>query len=166
MNRFKFCILIVLFFYFNSKAQKNTVTIGGNATGIGGSVSYSIGQIDYMMISNSNGSINQGVQQPVIATPTFSKIATQKVSKDDNEQAFIYPNPSNKVIFVNMPFYNPNNSVILILSNDEGKLLSKQSICSAKTEINISQLPTSTYFVQIINQNKKMQSIKLIKTDK
>ncbi len=45
-------------------AQQGNVAAGGVATGTGGSVSYSIGQVDYLSASGSNGYINQGLQHP------------------------------------------------------------------------------------------------------
>ncbi len=47
----------------SANAQQNTVGAGGLATGTGGSVSYSIGQLDYVTASGSGGSASQGMQQ-------------------------------------------------------------------------------------------------------
>jgi hypothetical protein len=55
-----FCIVVQV------NAQQLPVTAGGNATGTGGSVSFSVGQLayEYLAASPSNYSITQGVQQP------------------------------------------------------------------------------------------------------
>ena len=45
-------------------AQENSVSVGGDITGVNGSVSFSVGQIDYTYVSGTNGNINEGVQQP------------------------------------------------------------------------------------------------------
>ncbi len=45
-------------------AQENSVSVGGDIAGVNGSVSFSVGQIDYTYISGTNGNINEGVQQP------------------------------------------------------------------------------------------------------
>jgi len=37
---------------------------GGNATGQNGRVSYSIGQVDFITVSGSGGTVTQGIQQP------------------------------------------------------------------------------------------------------
>jgi hypothetical protein len=47
--------------------QKNTVAAGGDASGSGGSLSYSIGQIDYKILSGSGGAAK-------ISSPTRSLI--------------------------------------------------------------------------------------------
>jgi hypothetical protein len=58
-------LLFIVFLLFNgfSHAQKSVNTGGGNATGSGGSMSFSIGQVFYKYYSNTSGSMNQGVQQ-------------------------------------------------------------------------------------------------------
>lgn len=47
------------------QAQETTLTAGGEATGSGGSVSYSIGQLFYMTKTGTTGSVSEGVQQPI-----------------------------------------------------------------------------------------------------
>lgn len=47
-------------------AQQNTVTAGGEAVGIGGTSSYSIGQVFYTTLSGGNASAGAGVQQTYI----------------------------------------------------------------------------------------------------
>jgi hypothetical protein len=65
---YKIVILIALLFLCTVPiamyAQDTTPASGGNATGTGGSVSYTIGQIVYTTNSGTNGSLSQGVQQP------------------------------------------------------------------------------------------------------
>jgi len=43
-------------------AQESVNVTGGNATGTGGSASYSVGQVAYTVISGTGGSAEQGVQ--------------------------------------------------------------------------------------------------------
>ncbi len=47
-------------------AQEATLASGGNATGSGGSVSYSVGQVVYTTNIGTTGSVAQGVQQAYI----------------------------------------------------------------------------------------------------
>ena len=46
-----------------TQAQESVNSTGGNATGSGGTVSYTIGQVGYTTNTGSNGSVAQGVQQ-------------------------------------------------------------------------------------------------------
>jgi hypothetical protein len=45
-------------------AQQGNVAAGGDATGTGGSISYSIGQTDYLICTSGQGIISLGLQQP------------------------------------------------------------------------------------------------------
>ncbi len=47
----------------SSKAQQGVVSAGGEATGSGGTMSFSTGQTDFMYFSSENGSIQFGLQQ-------------------------------------------------------------------------------------------------------
>ena len=53
-------------------AQTSINGAGGEATGIGGEMSFSIGEVAYTSISNSNFTITQGVQQPYISPFNYS----------------------------------------------------------------------------------------------
>jgi hypothetical protein len=56
-------------------AQQGNVSAGGDATGTGGTMSYSVGQTDYFIHSSEQGSLNFGLQQPWIYTlPTTYEI--------------------------------------------------------------------------------------------
>jgi hypothetical protein len=59
-------LLFLLFGFLIPKAhsQSAIVVAGGDATGTGGKVSYSVGQIAFTYASGTNGSVTQGVQQP------------------------------------------------------------------------------------------------------
>ncbi|MEI6575394.1 MAG: T9SS type A sorting domain-containing protein [Bacteroidota bacterium] len=45
-------------------AQQGFVATGGDASGAGGGVSYSFGQVDYLSAAGTGGSVNQGLQHP------------------------------------------------------------------------------------------------------
>ena len=46
------------------QAQTSVNATGGDASGSGGSVSYSVGQVVYTTNTGTSGSVAQGVQQP------------------------------------------------------------------------------------------------------
>ncbi|WP_228479065.1 hypothetical protein [Flavobacterium soyangense] len=59
-----FILLITIISFAKSYSQESVTASGGNATGTGGSSSYSIGQITYTSQTGSGGNITLGVQQP------------------------------------------------------------------------------------------------------
>ena len=65
-NLIKHLMILPGVLYFTSviSAQSGTITSGGDAAGSGGSVSFSIGQLDYTSISSAEGTVSQGLQHP------------------------------------------------------------------------------------------------------
>lgn len=62
-------LLLLSFFGPAIQAQNGINTSGGQASGGGGAVSYSVGQLVYHSYSGPNGSVSQGMQQPHITSP-------------------------------------------------------------------------------------------------
>jgi hypothetical protein len=58
-----FCFLLNLLFYDSHALEATTVT-GGNLTGTGGSISYTIGQVTNLYLNETKGSVAQVVQLP------------------------------------------------------------------------------------------------------
>lgn len=56
-------------------AQQNIVPAGGEASGTGGSVSFSIGQLDAFTVTGSGGSVQHGLQQPAVVRVRANIIA-------------------------------------------------------------------------------------------
>jgi hypothetical protein len=63
INKLLQLTLLLLGFVLTAQAQQATTAAGGNATGSGGSVAYSVGQIVYTTHTGTTGSVAQGVQQ-------------------------------------------------------------------------------------------------------
>lgn len=63
MKFFKLYILGLAMIFGPAQAQQSVNTTGGNASGSGGSVSYTVGQVVYTYHSSVSGQMNQGVQQ-------------------------------------------------------------------------------------------------------
>ena len=59
--------LFMLFSIFRLSAQSNTVAAGVEATGSGGTVSFTAEEVFYTYKSNSTGSVTEGVQQSYFA---------------------------------------------------------------------------------------------------
>lgn len=139
-----------------SNAQQNTVSSGGTASGIGGTSTYSIGQVAYENSSGTNGNVNQGVQQPF-----------EIYSLGLNESAFqfnltAFPNPTTNYINLNVSnFSGENLSYQLVDLN--GKIIQKKQITAIETEISMSELPSANYFIYLFLNEQKVQSFKVIK---
>lgn len=66
-------------------AQQAVLTSGSNAVGTEGSVSYSVGQLDYISINGSDGSVSQGVQQSFVSTALPVSLINLKATKQEDK---------------------------------------------------------------------------------
>lgn len=140
------------------QAQQATTTTGGDASGSGGTVAYSVGQVVYTTNTGSTGSVAQGVQQAY-------EIFTVGIKETElNILLTAFPNPTTENLTLQISDYN-NEKLSYQLFDMQGKQLSNGQIVAQQTQINMNSLPTATYFVNVVNQeNKKVQSFKIIKT--
>lgn len=149
----------VLFLMFNGAiiAQENTLSAGNDASGPSGTVHYSIGQIAYMTNSGINGSSTQGVQQPFeIMTVVGIEI------KEIHLELSAYPNPATHFLMLKVENYAQEN-LAFQLTDMEGKLISSGLITNELTQISMSQLPVSNYFLTINDGNQLLKNFKIIK---
>jgi len=138
-------------------AQKNTVASGSVAIGAGGTVSYSIGQTDFIAATGGGGRITQGVQQPY---EIFVVTGIEK--KDISLSASVYPNPTND--FVKLVLDNgKEKNLTYQLCDLQGKILSNKIVVDNETNISLTELPTSTYFIKILKSGTEIKTFKIIK---
>ncbi len=139
-------------------AQTAILTSGGSANGSGGFASYSIGQIAYTAINSSSGSANQGVQQPI----EFYILETNDFL-DGTFQINTYPNPTSDELQLSIDNLSSNNLSYHLYDN-LGRILIDQKIDKLETIISIRQLPAAVYFLKIMDRNRILKTIKIIKT--
>lgn len=139
------------------QAQQATTTTGGDASGSGGTVAYSVGQVVYTTNTDASGTVSQGVQH---AYEIFT-LGIKETALNISLTAF--PNPTMDNLTLQISDYN-NEQLSYQLFDMQGKQLSNGQITAQQTQINMNSLPTATYFVNVVNQeNKKVQSFKIIK---
>ena len=140
-----------------AQAQDATIASGGDASGGGGSSSYSVGQVVYTTNTAANGSSAQGVQQPYEISVTVG-IENPGI----NLSATAYPNPTSDFLTLNIPTAN-NNSLVYNLYDINGKLIETKSISAVETTIHINSLAKAIYFLKIIENNKQVKTFKITK---
>lgn len=140
-----------------AQAQQSANTSSGNATGNGGTVAYSIGQVVYTTNTASTGSVAQGVQH---AYEIFN-LGNSETAMHISLTAF--PNPTIDNLTLQISDYN-NEKLSYQLFDIQGKLVHKGQIVAPLTQIDMNNLPSATYFINVVNQeNKKVQLFKIIK---
>jgi hypothetical protein len=140
-----------------AQAQQSANAAGGDATGSGGSVAYSVGQVVYTSNNGPTGTVSQGVQQAY-------EIFLIGINETElNNSLSVFPNPIVDNLTLQISDYN-NEKLSYQLFDLQGKLLSKGQIIAQQTQIKTASLPPSTYFIEVLNQeNKQVQSFKIIK---
>lgn len=149
--------MLLLFFGLGGlHAQEATVATGGEASGVGGSASYSIGQVAYTNFG-TNASVAQGVQQP-FEISTTTGIEVTKI----NLKLSAYPNPTSDFLTLEIGTYEWEKLSYQLL-DIQGKLLENTQLLNKNTIINMESLPPSTYFLKIIEGNTQIKTFKIIK---
>ncbi len=152
-----FLIGAILFLGLNSFAQSSTNTSGGNVSGTGGNVSYTVGEVFYTNYSGSTGSVSAGVQHTYKVDPNgiFDK-------QSFSVNLLVSPNPTSDFINLNIENFK-QEPLVYQLVDLQGKLIETMDINIAQTRINMSNLASATYILNITLNTQTVQSFKIIK---
>ena len=158
LNKFLCGIAIIVISGFGKfHAQQAIAATGFDATGSGGSSSYSVGQIDYSA-KGANNEITEGLQQPyeivTLGNNDFAEI---------NLVMSAYPNPTIDVL--NLVVSDEKwSGMSYQLFDLNGKTLSKlQKMITSETSVSMQELQSGIYFLTITNGSKKIKTFKIIK---
>ena len=140
-----------------AQAQQATTASGGDASGSGGTVAYSVGQVVYTSNTDASGTVCQGVQQAYEIFTVGIKETKLNISLS------VFPNPTSANLTLQISDYN-NEKLSYQLFDMQGKLLNNGQVTAQQTQINTTSLPPATYFINVVDQeNKNVQSFKIIK---
>jgi hypothetical protein len=155
----KFILLLLLGASIASlHAQSSVNTAGGKVSGIGGSVSYSVGQLFYTTHAGTGGSVIQGIQHAF----EISVISSIKEANNISLTVSVHPNPATE--YLTLEIKNPDfNGLRFQLFDSAGKLLLSEKILANQTRICMDNLVPSTYYLNVIQQNKVVKLMKIIK---
>ena len=150
-------LLIIFLLPCIAFGQEGISATGSEATGSGGTVSYTVGQVVYTTNTETNGSVAQGVQQPYEIS-----IAAGIEVTEINLELITYPNPTNNALTLNIGNYN-NEVLTYQLYDMQGKLLDSKQVVNNNTTIGIQNLPTSTYLLNVLGNNALIKTFRIIK---
>ena len=141
------------FFY----AQETIPVSGGEATGSGGTVSYTIGQLVYTNPTTASGSLNQGIQQSIefvtLSNPELTALTLKAVT---------YPNPTTD--FITLALKDANLTGLSYTMYDLlGRLVNKGTVATSETKIGMKSLPIGVYILRVQQNNKELKTFKIIK---
>lgn len=148
-------IFFLLVLSVSALAQEAVVPAGGNATGSGGSLSYSVGQLVYTVISDQNNSIVQGVQQPYEISVVISVPEVQPMNN-----VLLYPNPTENEVVLRL---NLTEGLYYRIIDIKGAFMESRMIMADQTIIDMSRYSASTYLLELIQNNKTIQTYQIVK---
>jgi hypothetical protein len=148
-------IVVFISFGFSSFGQNAISSTGGHFKSSGGSTSFTVGQVAYVLKKGTGFYLNEGVQQ------VYTKKTTPIEELVYLKEVQLYPNPTQE-------------TMTLILSSKEdiqvrytimdylGKEIRNGNILSEKSEISLRDLPSGNYFISL-KSKKENRIFKIVK---
>ncbi|MBK9149252.1 MAG: T9SS type A sorting domain-containing protein [Flavobacteriales bacterium] len=137
--------------------QRAVPASGGDAGGGGGSISYSVGQVDFTSMNSAGGTVSQGVQQ------AYEYLVLRVVDPQAPDQAVsVSPNPARDGITVESGHTVDGHSRYELLGAD-GSMLRTGRLAGSRTFIPMLDLPSAGYLLRIIRSNDGQNTFKILK---
>jgi hypothetical protein len=156
MNKLKLTLLF-LFSLQLSYSQEIVPSTGGNATGTGGTSSFTVGQVFYTSNASSTGSVSQGVQQAFeIQTLSNPGLLTVQLT------AVTYPNPTTDYVVLKITDTALEN-LQYTLFDVNGKTIVSKKITTSSTEITMKNYSIGMYLLKLTKKNQPIKTFKIIK---
>ena len=151
-------LLLVCFSQLMIRGQSTLPATGGNASGSGGSVSFTVGQMTYNTYSGTTGSVVQGVQQPYEISVVTAIEKTENITLGFK----VHPNPTAGQITLTI-ILSDNANYRFRLYDLNGTLIQDKIIGSDETEIDMQNLSPAIYFLEVMQDNLQVKVFKIIK---
>ena len=134
------------------QAQKTFSVAGSDISSIYGSISYTIGQLDYIS-SGTSISVSQGIQQ------TFGKLVE---TINSNIIITVWPNPVLEILNIQITD-DTGTSFDYQFYSMNGKLLESRMTMANFSSINLAKYSPATYILLVNHLNQKAITFKIIK---
>ena len=155
MSPIKIALAVFLLLSSTSVFAQEMTTSGGDATGSGGSVAFSVGQIIYTEALGTNGSATQGNQQ------AFELFSVGIEQTDLHISLTVFPNPTAHNL--TLQIQDLLHQVSYELTDALGHVLDQKMMTTKTTAIPMEQFAAATYFLNIAQKNKIIKAYKIIK---
>jgi|TARA_Y100000385_G_C12725604_1_gene480526 hypothetical protein len=155
MNKFVFLLFFKLSLSAQSISKQVIATLGNTITNGSNQLSLTVGEIAVGSMTADNGSLQLGNGY----YPSLNLVTLNIEAPKTNLLVRVYPNPTKEKIFISHPNIN---SFKIFITDVTGKLLLQKQV-GKKDPINIERYPKGTYIFNIISEEKKTNSYKIIK---
>ena len=150
-------VAVVFIFSTLLYAQEVVTTTGGNGSGSGGSVSYTVGQVVNNIYRTGSGSVTEGIQQPYEIS-----VETDVENTDINLLITVFPNPTSDYLTIQV-HDSGREELNYKLYRIDGKLITKGKINGKETKLKTEDLTAAVYLLRISNNKKEVKVFKIIK---
>lgn len=151
-------LLLGILAFSSAQAQTALPAAGGDASGSGGTVSYTVGQVAYTTISSDDHAVAQGVQQPY----EISVITAIENAGAISLNAIVYPNPASDQVRLKTDGHE-TGQLRYDLHDMNGRLLITGKVDGDETSIAIGHLASAAYILSITERNIAIKRFSLIK---
>ena len=160
----RFASMVIAMFLMMSvlNAQSEVSSAGGDGSGSGGTVAFTIGQVAYTNVEAEDGTISMGVQQPNLFLTVGVHEAVMTFS------ASVFPNPVNETTSLKLEgkdITQWGDGLTYRLYDSNGKLILQKPVESELTTIPMQHLASDVYFLQITQKDLEIKSFKIFKTN-
>lgn len=155
MKTIKILICLLLCLNLTVFGQQTCTSSGGDINSSAGSVSFSIGQVNYITSVGSGGSSSQGVQQ-------VYDISVGENSKEMKLTLSAFPNPIMNYLLVKSD-YDKYTDLNYMLFDAQGRIQLKGKFNAKEIMIDLRGLISELYILKIFNMNEEVSTIKIIK---
>ncbi len=160
-NNGKVFLIICLFLGISTSvfAQQSFNASNGECHGSEGNSCYSIGQVFYHTHNNTEvGSEVQGVHQPF----EISIITGNNEDLLPHISLSLYPNPTPGILKININTLEFKD-IHFLLFNVNNQLMHSGQINGGQKIMDLSEFPSATYFLQIVNNDKVIKIFRVVK---
>ena len=156
--KFIITLITIVFLNFITESihgQNALSTTGGHFKSTGGSTSFTVGQVAYVLKKGTGSYLNEGVQQ------VYTKKTTPIEELVYLKEVQLYPNPTQETF--NLIISTKEDVQIRYTIMDYlGKEIRNGNILSEKSEISLRDLPAGNYFISL-KSKKENRIFKIVK---
>jgi hypothetical protein len=150
----KIIVFILVFCSTYSNAQFATLAGGGEGSGPGGTVSFSVGQLVVESTEDSEGSISPGVQQTYESNEVYVNETLFQNS------VIVFPNPATHLIQVRLE--KAFNGWLKVYDMN-GRLIYHQKVNEMKMSVDVQSWSAGTYMIHLLDETNTFSIHKMIK---
>jgi hypothetical protein len=139
-------------------AQTNTLQVvgsAGNSTTSGNAqLNWTIGEPIVNTATSTNNVLTQGFNQGLLLITAIDDLKNTSIT--------IQPNPTSDFAIIKLDDPNLSNAQYT-LTDINGKVIQQNKIENKQTSVSFQDLANATYFIQVLTNNQKSKTFKIIK---